>query len=62
MNRLDGEGLIPRANRTEDWHTTTSKLAEEAQSANSLFTLPGVELLPNDRPILHLNEFQSDQL
>jgi hypothetical protein len=37
INRLDGEGLVPRSNRPEDWKTTTDKLALEAKNANTLF-------------------------
>lgn len=37
INRLDGEGLIPRFNRPEDWKTTTDKLALEAKKAATLY-------------------------
>lgn len=36
INRLDGEGLIPRYNRPEDWTTTTNKLTTEAKEAKTL--------------------------
>lgn len=36
INRLDGEGLIPRFNRPENWKTTTEKLAFDAKNASSL--------------------------
>ena len=39
INRLDGEGLIPRKNRPETWEQTTKKLAQEAFVAQDLFTL-----------------------
>ncbi len=39
INRLDGEGLIPRKNRPETWEQTTKKLAEEAATAQDLFDL-----------------------
>jgi len=54
INRLDGEGLIPRFNRPESWRVTTSKLAEEAQSAQSLFELGRVyKRLDATYPNLH---------
>ncbi len=37
INRLDGEGLIPRVNRPETWQITTDKLAVEAKNANTTF-------------------------
>lgn len=37
INRLDGEGLIPRINRPESWAETTAHLSNEARDANTLF-------------------------
>lgn len=39
MNRLDGEGLIPRANRPQSWIVTTTQLSHEAKEAKSFFEL-----------------------
>jgi hypothetical protein len=54
INRLDGEGLIPRFNRNEDWSLTTQKLVNEARAANSLFAFGRVfKRLDATYPNLH---------
>lgn len=58
INRLDGEGLIPRTNRPESWQVTTDKLAKEAESAKTLFELAKVyKRLDATYPNLHARIF-----
>lgn len=54
MNRLDGDGLIPRSNRPENWEATTAKLEKEALEAKTLFELGRVfKRLDASYPNLH---------
>jgi len=54
INRLDGEGLIPRFNRPESWETTTQKLISQAQTADTLFAFGRVfKRLDATYPNLH---------
>lgn len=54
MNRLDGEGLIPRSNRAESWEETTTKLSNEVREAKTLFEFGQVfQRLDATYPNLH---------
>lgn len=61
--RLDGEGLIPRANRPESWEATMKRLATEASEAKSLYDLGRVfRKVDATYPNLHANIFMIPEL
>ncbi len=54
IDRLDGEGLIPRYNRPESWKVTTLRLEKEAGEAKDLFSFGRVfKRLDATYPNLH---------
>lgn len=63
INRLDGEGLIPRFNRPEDWNVTTDKLALEAKNATSIYDwVRAFKKLDATYPNLHAKIFFRKEL
>lgn len=63
IERIDGEGLIPRSNRSESWAATTEKLANEAAEARSLFDYGLVfKKLNATYPNLHANAYFHKEL
>lgn len=58
VQRIDGEGLLPRANRPEPWDKTVVKLSKEAYEAQSLYDLGRVfRRFDATYPNLHANVF-----
>lgn len=58
MERIDGDGLIPRHNRPESWSQTMGRLSQEAMDAQNLFELGRVfRRLDATYPNLHANIF-----
>lgn len=63
IQRLDGEGLIPRKNRPESWDDTLKKLASEAAQAKTLYDLGRVfKKIDATYPNLHANVFMPPEL
>ena len=61
--RLDGEGLIPRANRAESWETTIQRLSKEAAEAKNLYDLGRVfRRVDATYPNLHAKVFLIPEL
>ncbi|MGZ3733174.1 MAG: hypothetical protein ACXU9U_05500 [Parachlamydiaceae bacterium] len=54
IDRIDGEGLLPRSNRPESWDKTIQRLKNEAATANTAYDLGRVfKRLDATYPNLH---------
>jgi len=63
IQRLDGEGLIPRKNRPESWADTLKKLAIEATQAKNLYDLGRVfKKIDATYPNLHAKLYMRPEL
>lgn len=63
IDRIDGDGLLPRSNRSESWDNTVSRLAEEAASASTLYDLGRVfKRFDATYPNLHARVFLIPEL
>lgn len=63
INRLDGEGLIPRSNRPVSWEEISIQLAKEAEEARDLFELGRVfKRLDATYPNLHAKVYLAPDL
>ena len=61
--RLDGDGLLPRANRPESWEVTIQRLANEASEAKTLYDLGRVfKRVDATYPNLHASVYMIPQL
>lgn len=58
IDRVDGEGLLPRQNRHESWEKTINKLSDEAAKSDTLYDLGRVfKRLDATYPNLHAKVF-----
>ncbi|MGZ3775050.1 MAG: hypothetical protein ACXVCY_14265 [Pseudobdellovibrionaceae bacterium] len=63
IDRIDGEGLLPRSNRPESWDKTIQRLKNEAATANTAYDLGRVfKRLDATYPNLHAKVFLIPEL
>ncbi len=63
INRIDGEGLVPRSNRPESWEKTVARLGDESSRSQSLYDLGRVfKRLDATYPNLHAKVFMVPEL
>ncbi len=63
IDRIDGDGLLPRANRPETWESTIQRLIDEAANASTAYDLGRVfKRMDATYPNLHAKVFLVPQL